>query len=179
MNRLADNVLGTVGPPVRGVQIRIAADGEVLVKGPNVMLGYYKLPREEQPFDADGWFCTGDIGTLDARGHLTITDRKKEIFKTSGGKWVSPARIETAVKRSVSIAQVMAFGANMPHPGVLVAPNWALLRTKLGLARNDADRTRWRTMRACASTSCAKSKRTPPISRRSSRSTASRSCRAT
>ncbi|HZO92704.1 MAG TPA: long-chain fatty acid--CoA ligase [Candidatus Baltobacteraceae bacterium] len=133
VNRPADNVLGTVGPPVRGVQVRIADDGEVLVKGSNVMLGYYKLPREEQPFDADGWFCTGDIGELDSRGHLKITDRKREVFKTSGGKWISPSRIETAIKRSVSIAQVMAFGANMPHPGVLVAPNWGYVRAALGL----------------------------------------------
>jgi long-chain acyl-CoA synthetase len=133
VNRLADNELGTVGTPVRGVQVRIANDGEVLVKGPNVMLGYYKLPPEEQPFDDEGWLCTGDVGEIDARGHLRITDRKKEIFKTSGGKWISPARIETAIKRSVAIAQVMAFGANMPHPGVLVAPNWPLLRSTLGL----------------------------------------------
>ena len=133
VNRPGDNVLGTVGAPVRGVRVRIAPDGEVLVKGPNVMLGYYKRPPEQQPFDEDGWFCTGDIGTLDAHGHLAITDRKREIFKSSGGKWISPSRIETAIKRSPAIAQVMAFGANMPHPGVLVAPNWPLLRTTLGL----------------------------------------------
>jgi long-chain acyl-CoA synthetase len=133
VNRLTDNVPGTVGAPVKGVEIRLADDGEVLVKGPNVMLGYYKVPADEQPFDADGWLRTGDIGTLDRAGHLSITDRKREIFKTSGGKWISPARIESAVKRSVSIAQVMAFGANRPHPGVLVAPNWELLRTALRL----------------------------------------------
>jgi long-chain acyl-CoA synthetase len=133
VNHPADNELGTVGPPVQQVEVKIADDGEVLVKGPNVMLGYYKLPREEQPFTADGWFRTGDIGTLDERGHLVITDRKNELFKSSGGKWISPSRIETAIKRSIFIGQVMAFGANRPHPAVLVAPNWDLLRTELVL----------------------------------------------
>jgi long-chain acyl-CoA synthetase len=131
VNTPADNEIGTVGPPVANVELKIAEDGEVLVKGPNVMLGYYNLPAEEQPFDADGWFCTGDIGTINARGHLVITDRKKELFKSSGGKWISPARIETAIKRSIYIGQVMAFGDNMPHPAALVAPNWDLVRSKL------------------------------------------------
>jgi long-chain acyl-CoA synthetase len=134
VNRPADNVLGTVGPAVKNVQIKIADDGELLVKGPNVMLGYYKVPREEQPFDADGWFMTGDIGTIDERGHLAITDRKKELFKSSGGKWISPSRIETAIKRSIYIGQVMAFGNNRAHPAVLVAPNWELVRAKLEIA---------------------------------------------
>jgi long-chain acyl-CoA synthetase len=131
VNRPEDNDLGTVGPPVKNVEVKIAADGEVLVKGPNVMLGYYKLPKEEQPFDADGWFQTGDIGMLDKRGHLVITDRKKELFKSSGGKWISPSRIETAIKRSIYVGQVMAFGNNKPHPAVLLAPNWDLVRAKL------------------------------------------------
>jgi long-chain acyl-CoA synthetase len=134
VNRPADNELGTVGAAVKNVQIKIADDGEVLVKGPNVMLGYYKVPREEQPFDADGWFMTGDIGTIDERGHLAITDRKNELFKTSGGKWISPSRIETAIKRSIYIGQVMAFGNNRAHPAVLVAPNWELVRAKLEIA---------------------------------------------
>ena len=133
VNQPTDNELGTVGPPAQHVEVKIADDGEVLVKGPNVMLGYYKVPREEQPFTADGWFQTGDIGTIDARGHLVITDRKKELFKSSGGKWISPSRIETAIKRSIYIGQVMAFGANRPHPAVLVAPNWDLIRKELDL----------------------------------------------
>jgi long-chain acyl-CoA synthetase len=134
VNHPADNMLGTVGTPVKNVEVKIADDGEVLVKGPNVMLGYYKLPREEQPFTADGWFQTGDIGAFDARGHLVITDRKKELFKSSGGKWISPARIETAIKRSIYVGQVMAFGANRPHPAVLVAPNWDLIRKELDMS---------------------------------------------
>jgi long-chain acyl-CoA synthetase len=133
VNHPADNELGSVGSPVKHVEVKIAADGEVLVKGPNVMLGYYKLPREEQPFTADGWFQTGDIGAFDERGHLVITDRKKELFKSSGGKWISPSRIETAIKRSIYIGQVMAFGANRAHPAVLVAPNWDLIRKELDM----------------------------------------------
>ena len=133
VNRPADNLLGTVGVPVRNVEVKIADDGEVLVKGPNVMLGYYHLPPEEQPFTPDGWFQTGDIGTVDEHGHLSITDRKKELFKTSGGKWIAPSRIETAIKRSIYIGQVMVFGNNQPHPAALVAPNWELVRAKLEL----------------------------------------------
>ncbi|MEA2786080.1 MAG: long-chain acyl-CoA synthetase, partial [Candidatus Eremiobacteraeota bacterium] len=133
VNHPADNELGTVGTPVQHVEVKIADDGEVLVKGPNVMLGYYKLPPQEQPFTADGWFQTGDIGAFDERGHLVITDRKKELFKSSGGKWISPSRIETAIKRSIYAGQVMAFGANRPHPAVLVAPNWDLIRKELDL----------------------------------------------
>ncbi|MDB5073119.1 MAG: fadD [Candidatus Eremiobacteraeota bacterium] len=131
VNRPGDNDLGTVGAAINGVELKIAADGEVLVKGPNVMLGYYKLPKDQQPFDADGWFQTGDIGAIDAHGHLVITDRKKELFKSSGGKWISPSRIETAIKRSIYVGQVMAFGNNRPHPAVLLAPNWDLVRAKL------------------------------------------------
>ncbi len=149
VNRPGDNELGTVGPPVKNVEVRIAEDGEVLVKGPNVMLGYYKLPKEEQPFTADGWFCTGDIGAFDARGHLMITDRKKEIFKTSGGKWISPARIESAIKRSIYIGQVMAVGANRSHPAVLVAPNWDLVRAKLALGADTPTATLAADERVC------------------------------
>jgi long-chain acyl-CoA synthetase len=132
VNRPDDNTLGTVGTPIRNVEVKLDEDGEVLVKGPNVMLGYYKLPREEQPFTVDGWFRTGDIGEF-VGNHLRITDRKREIFKTSGGKWISPARIETAIKRSVSIAQVLVCGADRPHPMALLAPTWSLLRTELDL----------------------------------------------
>ncbi len=133
VNRPSDNVLGSVGTPIRNVQVKIADDGEVLVKGPNVMMGYYKVPPEEQPFTADGWLMTGDVGHLDATGHLFITDRKRELFKSSGGKWISPARIETAIKRSIYIGQVVAFGNGRPHPAVLVAPNWTLVRQTLGI----------------------------------------------
>ncbi|BDE05651.1 AMP-dependent synthetase [Vulcanimicrobium alpinum] len=132
VNRPSNVKLGTVGTPIRNVEVKIAHDGEILVKGPNVMLGYYQLPPAEQPFTADGFFQTGDIGRFDGE-HLVITDRKKELFKSSGGKWISPSRIETAIKRSIYVGQVMAFGDDKPHPAVLVAPNWDLIRKELEL----------------------------------------------
>jgi long-chain acyl-CoA synthetase len=126
---------GSVGRPIPGVEVKIAADGEILVKGPNVMKGYYHLP-DEHPFDADGWFMTGDIGYLDADGYLFITDRKKELIKTSGGKYVAPSRVEAAIKRSVYVAQVMVVGDGRPFPVALIAPNWPMVRRELGLGED-------------------------------------------
>jgi long-chain acyl-CoA synthetase len=133
VNRLDAMRYGSVGKAIPGVSIRIAADGEILVKGPNVMQGYYNLP-DERPFDADGWFMTGDIGRLDDDGYLFITDRKKELIKTSAGKYVAPSRVETSIKRSPYVAQVLVVGDGRPFPIGLVAPNWALLRQELGIA---------------------------------------------
>ncbi|MBC5809952.1 MAG: long-chain fatty acid--CoA ligase [Candidatus Eremiobacteraeota bacterium] len=118
---------GSVGKPIPTVSVKIADDGEILVKGPNVMKGYYHLPGE-QPFTTDGWFMTGDIGRLDADGYLYVTDRKKELIKTSGGKFVAPARVEAAIKRSIYVGQVFVLGDGRPHPIALVAPNWELIR---------------------------------------------------
>jgi long-chain acyl-CoA synthetase len=118
---------GTVGRPIDGVEIKIAADGEIMVKGPNVMQGYYKLPGE-RPFTSDGWFLTGDVGELDADGYLSITDRKKELIKTSGGKYVAPGRVESALKRSIYIGQCFVIGDGRPYPIALVGPNWDLVR---------------------------------------------------
>jgi long-chain acyl-CoA synthetase len=125
--------LGTVGPAIPRVELRIADDGEVMVRGPNVMLGYYHRPEDTSEMIRDGWLATGDIGVLDADGYLRIVDRKKEIFKTSGGKYVSPARVEAAVARSPFVGQVMVFGSGKPHPAALVSPNWPALRDKLDL----------------------------------------------
>ena len=98
-----------------------------MVKGPNVMQGYYKLPGE-RPFTSDGWFLTGDVGELDADGYLSITDRKKELIKTSGGKYVAPGRVESALKRSIYIGQCFVIGDGRPYPIALVGPNWDLVR---------------------------------------------------
>ncbi|KOV86375.1 AMP-dependent synthetase [Nocardia sp. NRRL S-836] len=98
VNRPGSVKIGTVGPPIPGTQVRIAADGEVLIKGPGVMRGYHNRAAETAETLVDGWLHTGDIGELDELGRLTITDRKKELIKTSGGKYVAPARIESLLK---------------------------------------------------------------------------------
>jgi long-chain acyl-CoA synthetase len=134
-NRLADNRIGTVGKAIPHVEVRIAEDGEVLVRGPNVMKGYYH--RREQPIDADGWFSTGDIGMLDGDGYLRITDRKKELFKTSGGKYIAPSRVEMALRRSPYIAQALVTGLGQPYPVALIGPNWDLLGKELGISGGD------------------------------------------
>jgi long-chain acyl-CoA synthetase len=131
VNRITDNRYGTVGKPIPHVEVSIADDGEILVRGPNVMKGYFR--RDDAPFTLDGRLRTGDLGTLDADGYLTITDRKHELFKTSGGKFIAPTRLETAVKRSVYVNQVMVVGASRPYPLALVVPNWPLVRTELKL----------------------------------------------
>jgi len=124
---------GSVGKALADVKIRIAADGEILIKGPNVMLGYYKLP-DERPFTDDGWFMTGDIGELDRDGYLFITDRKKELIKTSTGKYVAPGRVEAALKRSIYIGQCFVIGHGRSYPIALVAPNWDLVRREFDIA---------------------------------------------
>ena len=114
---------GTVGKPITGVEVKIAADGEILCKGDNVMQGYYNLPDQTQEvIDAGGWFHTGDIGEIDADGFLKITDRKKEIFKTSGGKYVAPQVMENAFKASRFIEQIIVVGENQKFPAALIVP---------------------------------------------------------
>ncbi|WP_132051807.1 AMP-dependent synthetase/ligase [Pseudocnuella soli] len=119
---------GTVGPILDGVEVRIAEDGEILTKGPNVMMGYYKRPDLTAEAIQDGWFLTGDIGELSADNFLKITDRKKELFKTSGGKYVAPLPIENKLKESPFIEQVMVLGSDRKFVGALIVPSFANLR---------------------------------------------------
>lgn len=122
--------IGTVGTPIPNVDVRIAADGEIEVRGPNIMRGYYNKPEETRAvFTDDGWFKTGDVGALDADGYLTITDRKKELFKTSGGKYISPQPIEQAIKASRFVNQVVLVGAERKFPAALIVPNWEQLES--------------------------------------------------
>ena len=122
--------IGTVGTPIPNVDIRIAADGEIEVRGPNIMRGYYNKPEETRAvFTDDGWFKTGDIGAMDADGYLTITDRKKELFKTSGGKYISPQPIEQAIKASRFVNQVVLVGSERKFPAALIVPNWEQLES--------------------------------------------------
>lgn len=120
--------IGTVGRIIQDVEIRIAPDGEILCKGPNVMAGYYKDPeRTAEVMDSDGYFHTGDIGEIDADGFLRITDRKKEMFKTSGGKYVAPQLLENRLKQSRFIEQAMVVGESEKMPAALIQPNFEFL----------------------------------------------------
>jgi long-chain acyl-CoA synthetase len=119
---------GSVGKVIEDVTVKIAEDGEILVKGPNVMMGYYKKPEATAEVMIDGWFHTGDIGIIDAEGFLKITDRKKEIFKTSGGKYVAPQPIENKMKESIYIEQFCVVGAGQKFPGGLVVPNFVFIK---------------------------------------------------
>jgi long-chain acyl-CoA synthetase len=120
---------GTVGPVINGVQVKFAADGEILVKGPNVMKGYFKRPdATAEVIDADGWFHTGDIGTMVEDRFLKITDRKKEIFKTSGGKYIAPQHLENLLKNSRFIDQSITVGDNRKFPTALIVPAFQFVR---------------------------------------------------
>ena len=126
--RIPDIKFETVGPILEGVQVKIDDDGEILCKGPNVMLGYYMEPElTVQVIDADGWFHTGDIGRLEEGRFLRITDRKKEMFKLSAGKYISPQVIENKLKESLFIEQAMVIGENEKFASALISPNFTFL----------------------------------------------------
>lgn len=127
--------IGTTGPVLDNVTVKIAEDGEILVKGPNVMMGYYNLPdKTAEAIDSDGWFHTGDIGEFQEGKFLKITDRKKEIFKTSGGKYIAPQVMENKFKESRFIEQIMVIGENQKMPAAFIVPafdfvrNWAKIK---------------------------------------------------
>lgn len=121
--------IGTVGRPINECIVKIAEDGEILVKGPNVMMGYYKKPElTAEVIDADGFFHTGDIGEMVEGQFLKITDRKKEIFKTSGGKYIAPQIMENKFKESRFIEQIMVIGENEKHPAAFIQPDFVFLK---------------------------------------------------
>jgi long-chain acyl-CoA synthetase len=127
-NRPDNNRVGSVGLPFPGIDVVIAEDGEILVRGPNVMQGYYKHQEATKAVMKDGWFMTGDVGHFDPEGHLYITDRKKDLFKLSNGKYIAPQLIESLLKESELINQVVIVGAGRKHPSALVVPDWEALR---------------------------------------------------
>jgi len=136
--------IGTVGKPIAETEVKIADDGEILIKGPQVMMGYYKDPNQTAEVLKDGYFHTGDIGEVDDEGFLKITDRKKEMFKTSGGKYVAPQLLENALKQSRFIEQVMVIGEGEKMPAALIQPNWEFIadwnkRKNLNLPNNPSE----------------------------------------
>ncbi|HEY0458038.1 MAG TPA: long-chain fatty acid--CoA ligase [Pyrinomonadaceae bacterium] len=130
-----DMRLGTVGKPIRNTEVRIAADGEIEVSGAGVMLGYFNKPdATRDAFTEDGWFKTGDIGEFDRDGFMKITDRKKELFKTSGGKYIAPSPIEQRIKGSRFVSQVVLVGNDRKFPAALIVPSFEQLES---FARNE------------------------------------------
>ena len=120
--------IGTVGKPIQNLKVKIASDGEILCKGPNVMLGYYKDEKLTHEVIYEGYFHTGDIGEIDSEGFLKITDRKKEMFKTSGGKYIAPQLIENTMKQSLFIEQIMVIGDGEKMPAAFIQPNFDYIK---------------------------------------------------
>ena len=133
--------VGTVGKLIDNVEVKIAEDGEILCKGPNVMIGYYKDEELTKQVLADGYFHTGDIGEIDSEGFLKITDRKKEMFKTSGGKYISPQLLENAMKQSRFIEQIMVIGDGQKMPAAFIQPNFEFVREWEKLHKIPVDKT--------------------------------------
>jgi long-chain acyl-CoA synthetase len=127
VNTPVNHRIGTVGKTLPNIEVRIAEDGEILVKGPSVFKGYWNRPEETQAALVDGWFKTGDIGHIDPDGYLSVTDRKKDLIKTSGGKFIAPQPIENSLKLSPLIGMAAILGDRRKFPAVLISPNFALL----------------------------------------------------
>ncbi len=127
VNTPAAHKLGTVGKPLANVEVRIADDGEVLVRGPSIFKGYWNRPAETRDAFMDGWFKTGDIGHLDSEGFLSITDRKKDLIKTSGGKFIAPQPIESSLKLNPLIGTAVVLGDRRKFPAVLISPHFPVL----------------------------------------------------
>jgi long-chain acyl-CoA synthetase len=124
LNNPVNHRLGTVGKPMPNVEVKIADDGEVLVRGPSIFKGYWKMPEETAAVFEDGWFKTGDIGHLDQDGYLSITDRKKDLIKTSGGKFIAPQPIENSLKVNQYVAEAALLGDKRRFPAVLIIPSF-------------------------------------------------------
>jgi long-chain acyl-CoA synthetase len=133
LNTLQHNRIGTVGRPLPGTMVSVAEDGEILVRGPGVTRGYFRRDEENRSAFTDGWFRTGDLGYLDKDGYLLVTDRKKDLIKTSGGKYVTPLPIENSILGSRFINQVVVVGNERKFPAALVVPDEAMLRSYAGM----------------------------------------------
>lgn len=127
VNTPSAHKLGTVGKPLSNVEVRIAEDGEILVRGPSVFKGYWNKPEETKSVFSGDWFKTGDIGNIDSEGFLSVTDRKKDLIKTSGGKFIAPQPLENSLKHNALIAEAVVLGDKRKFPAVLIAPYFPLL----------------------------------------------------
>lgn len=141
-NRPDNNKTGSVGLVFPGIEVRLAEDGEILVRGPNVMLGYYNHREATEAVMEDGWFQTGDVGRMDAEGHLFITDRKKDLFKLSNGKYIAPQLVESLIKQSELVNQVVVIGAGRKQPAALIVPEWEALASAMKAAGSPKPATR-------------------------------------
>src|ERR1051325_6662274 len=144
VNRRGAFKIGSAGKINEGLQLKIAEDGEILVKGPTIFKGYWQMPEETRNAFVDGWFKTGDIGELDSEGFLSITDRKKDLIKTSGGKFIAPQPIENALKSNVLIAQAAIIGDKRKYASVIISPHFPLRED-----RENAERLSPRHICAC------------------------------
>ncbi|HET7889921.1 MAG TPA: long-chain fatty acid--CoA ligase, partial [Candidatus Sulfotelmatobacter sp.] len=127
VNTPANHRIGTVGKILPNLEVHIAEDGEILVRGPSVFKGYWNRPEETNAALSDGWFKTGDIGNIDADGYLSVTDRKKDLIKTSGGKFIAPQPIENSLKLSPLVGVAAILGDRRKFPAVMISPNFTLL----------------------------------------------------
>jgi long-chain acyl-CoA synthetase len=142
-NRPEDNKVGSIGKPFAGIEMKIGAQDEVLIKGPNIMTGYYRdLETTRSVIDAEGYYHTGDVGYIDHDGHFYITDRLKDLFKLSNGKYVAPLQVESLLKQSPLISQAVVVGSGRKQVGALIVPDWDALKDEMKSANVAADASR-------------------------------------
>jgi long-chain acyl-CoA synthetase len=151
-NRPDDNRVGSVGRVFPGIDVELASDAEIQVRGPNVMRGYYNHEEATREVMKDGWFMTGDVGRFDERGHLYITDRKKDLFKLSNGKYIAPQLLESLIKQSALVSQVVVVGAGRKQPAALIVPDWDALKNALESAGSTLPQARSQWSRDAAAT---------------------------
>jgi long-chain acyl-CoA synthetase len=131
-NRPDDNKVGSIGKPFEGIEMKIGEQGEILIRGKNVMQGYYNKPEETgRVLDEEGFYHTGDVGYVDADGHFYVTDRIKDLFKLSNGKYVAPLQVESLLKQSPLISQPVVVGSGRKQVGALIVPDWDALKEAL------------------------------------------------
>jgi long-chain acyl-CoA synthetase len=140
-NRPEDNCVGSIGKPFAGIEVSIAEDGEMLVRGRNVMRGYYGHDEATQAAMRGDWFATGDVCYIDDHGHIWLTDRKKDLFKLSNGKYIAPQLIESLLKQSEFVNQVVVVGSSRKFPAALIVPDWEALKSALRAEGKDAKGT--------------------------------------